>query len=76
MKPPPRILLTSILALATLPVFGQPAQQTAPVHTFAIDADHFTLVDLLPPSTRPHVAGLAHPILDGPVIDRTTSKQE
>jgi beta-galactosidase len=43
MKPPPRILLTSILALATLPVFGQAAQQTAPVHTFAIEADHFTL---------------------------------
>jgi beta-galactosidase len=32
--------------------------------------------DLAPQSAQHHVAGLDHPILDGPVADRTTSKQE
>jgi beta-galactosidase len=32
--------------------------------------------DLLPSTTPPHVAGLAHPILDGPTPDPMQSKQE
>jgi beta-galactosidase len=45
MKSTIRTLLTSLLALATLPVFGQPAQSaaTAPAHTFTIEGDHFAL---------------------------------
>jgi beta-galactosidase len=44
MKPTIRTLLTSVLALATLPAFGQSTQPTATApHIFAIQGDHFTL---------------------------------
>jgi beta-galactosidase len=38
--------------------------------------NQITIFDLAPQSSRPHVAGLAQPILNGPVADQTTSKQE
>jgi beta-galactosidase len=34
------------------------------------------LIDLIPTTTPPHVAGLVQPILDGPVLDPTKGKQE
>jgi len=40
MKPPIRTLLTTVLALATLPTIGK---QTTPTHTFTIEGDHFAL---------------------------------
>jgi beta-galactosidase len=42
MKPLIHTLLTSVLALATIPAFSQP-QATATAHTFAIQGDHFAL---------------------------------
>jgi Glycosyl hydrolases family 35 len=34
------------------------------------------IFDLIPSATLPHVTGLDHPILDGPVSDQTTSPQQ
>jgi beta-galactosidase len=39
-------------------------------------SNEIIVFDLMPTSATPHVAGLSTPILDGPVTDRTTSKQE
>jgi beta-galactosidase len=38
--------------------------------------NQITIFDMAPQSARPHVAGLAQPILNGPVADQTTSKQQ
>ena len=38
--------------------------------------NQIVVFDLAPQSQRPHVAGLAQPILDGPVADQSMSKQE
>jgi beta-galactosidase len=45
MKPTIRTVFTSVLVLASLPAFGQPALSTQPAatHTFTIDGDHFAL---------------------------------
>jgi beta-galactosidase len=42
MNPTIRTVLNSVLALATLPCFGQ-STATAPTHTFTIEGDHFAL---------------------------------
>jgi beta-galactosidase len=38
--------------------------------------NQIVVFDMTPQSARPHVAGLAQPILDGPVADQSMSKQE
>src|SRR6185437_3343530 len=38
--------------------------------------NQITVFDMAPQSARPHVAGLAHPILNGPVANQTTSNQQ
>jgi len=38
--------------------------------------NQITVFDVAPQSAHPHVAGLAQPILNGPVADQTTSKQQ
>jgi beta-galactosidase len=39
-------------------------------------SNKIVVFDLAPQSARPHVAGLAQPILNGPVADQTTSNQQ
>jgi beta-galactosidase len=39
-------------------------------------SNQIVVFDLAPQSQHPHVAGLAQPILDGPVADQSMSKQE
>ncbi len=39
-------------------------------------SNEIVVFDLVPPTAEPHVTGLNHPHLDGPVTDITTSKQE
>lgn len=38
--------------------------------------NQITIFDMAPQSAHPHVAGLAQPILNGPVADQTTSNQQ
>ncbi|MDW5266891.1 MULTISPECIES: beta-galactosidase [Acidobacteriaceae] len=38
--------------------------------------NQITIFDMAPQSVHPHVAGLAQPILNGPVADQTTSNQQ
>jgi beta-galactosidase len=38
--------------------------------------NQIVVFDLAPQSERPHVSGLAQPILNGPVADQSTKKQE
>ena len=38
--------------------------------------NQITIFDMAPQSARPHVAGLGLPVLNGPVADQTTSKQQ
>jgi beta-galactosidase len=39
-------------------------------------SNQIVVFDLAPQSETPHVAGLAQPILNGPVADQSTKKQE
>ena len=39
-------------------------------------SNQIVVFDLAPQSGRPHVAGLAQPILNGSVADQSTKKQE
>ncbi|MBN9615717.1 MAG: hypothetical protein BGO25_09615 [Acidobacteriales bacterium 59-55] len=39
-------------------------------------SNQIVVFDLAPQSERPHVAGMSQPILNGPVADQSTKKQE